>query len=99
VGLLAGSAVGGFLLLGGLAMYGADVQPGRAPWLMPTTIGVTVLGTLWLAALGVGLVRSLVNPLKDVLVFSRQIGAGNLRGCDIDTDNTHSETGQLLFAL
>src|SRR5690606_21087410 len=55
VGLLAGSAVSGFLLLGGLAMYGADVQPGSAPWLMPTTIGVTVLGTLWLAALSVGL--------------------------------------------
>lgn len=97
VGLLAGSAVGGIVLLGGLAIYGAGVQPGSAPWLMPTTVGLTAVGALWLAGLGVGLTRSLVKPLKDVLVFSRQIGAGNLSGFDIG--RAHGETGQLLFAL
>jgi len=99
VGLLAGSAVVGFLLLGGLAIYSANVPPGGVPWLIPTTIGVTALGALWLAGLGIGLVSSLVKPLQDVLVFSRQIGAGNLRGFDMGSGSTDSETGQLLFAL
>jgi aerotaxis receptor len=97
VGLLVAGAAGGIALLGGLAIHGAGVQPGSEPWFVPATVGVAAVAVLWLAGLGYGLVRSLVRPLEDVLMFSRQIGAGNLRGFDIGSSD--GEAGRLLFAL
>ncbi len=97
VRLLVGSALAGMAGMAGLAWHGLSVQPGSAPWLVPTTIGLGVLGALWLGGLGWSLVNAVVRPLQNALAFSRQVGAGNLRGGMVVEGK--AEVGQLLFSL
>lgn len=94
---LAGSAVTGFVLMAALGVHAARTPPGSVAWLVPAMVGLAVFGSLWLAIQSRLLVTSFLRPLRQALLFSRQIGAGNLRAAHAEYGKT--EVGQLLFAL
>ncbi len=67
-----------FALVSGLGIYAAFTDTTNASWLVPLIAGLGVLGIAWLWGTGCSLVRSVAQPLQDALMFSRQVGAGNL---------------------
>nr|WP_253206957.1 PAS domain-containing methyl-accepting chemotaxis protein [Verticiella sp. GG226] len=95
--MLAGSAVAGVAGLGGLALYAAAQPAGATPWLVPGVATAIGVGALWLAWQGHALVRHLVEPVREALLFSRQLGAGNLTEA-LETNGT-AEIGELTFSL
>ncbi len=97
VAWLTGSALAGFAAMAAVGIYGSTLPPEEAAWVSSALIGMALLGTVWLGGLGVSLVRTVWRPLRQALVFSRQIGAGNVEGIEIEP--ARGEVGELMFAL
>lgn len=95
--LLAASALTGVAGLGAVAVYAGAQPAGAVPGLLPAVGAAIAVGAVWLAWQGHALVKHLVQPVRDALMFSRQLGAGNLTEA-LETEGT-AEIGDLTFSL
>lgn len=78
VGILMASTILGFLAVGGLGTYAAYSGSTDTSWLVPAIGFASLISVCWLSALSAALMRSVARPLQHAVLFSRQIGAGNL---------------------